>query len=453
LITYMRTDSTRVAQEALDDVRAYIGRVFGADELPEKPVQHRKREGAQDAHEAIRPTSVDRTPESLKNELTRDQLRLYEVVWHRFVASQMKPAVYDQTTIDIAGGPYLFRATGSVIRKKGFLQVFEETNGKSEKNGEGNGSGKDRILPDVAEKEKLALGELDPEQHFTQAPARYTEATLVKELEANGIGRPSTYATIAATLIDRKYISRQKQRFQPTDLGRDVLKFLLVNFENVFNVGFTAQMEEELDKVEDGKDAWKDVVRTFYDRFKHDLDQVDTQNAKSETEVVCDKCGKPMVARWGRNGRFLACSGYPECRNTRPIEGEEPEPTNETCEKCGGPMVIRSGRFGRFLACSNYPECKNTRSIPVGVSCPKEGCGGQLTEKRTRNGRVFYGCANYPKCTFAVWNRPVAEKCEACGFPLLVEKSSKARGDFLECPECKAKKELAAEPSSGSGEE
>jgi len=444
LITYMRTDSTRVADEAIAEVRELIGRAFGPGELPEKPVEHRKGKGAQDAHEAIRPTAAARTPDSLKNQLTRDQFRLYEVVWSRFVASQMKPALYDQTKIDVRGGPYLFRANGSVIREKGFLQVFEETNGKN---------GKDRLLPEVAEGENLRLGEVSPEQHFTQPPARYTEASLVKELEANGIGRPSTYATIAATLIDRKYMRREKQRFFPTDLGRDVLKFLLVHFENVFNVGFTALMEEELDKVEEGKDRWKDVVRTFYERFRQDLDQVNVEDAKSATEIVCDRCGKPMVARWGRNGRFLACTGYPECRNTRPLEGEEPEPTNEVCDKCGGGMVIRSGRFGRFLACANYPACKNTRSIPVGVSCPREGCGGQLTEKRTRTGRVFYGCSSYPKCDFAVWSRPIAEKCEACGFPLLVEKSSKARGDYLECPECKAKKELAAERSGETGEE
>ncbi|MFH1680874.1 MAG: type I DNA topoisomerase [Candidatus Eisenbacteria bacterium] len=444
LITYMRTDSTRVAQEAIDEVRDHIGRAFGAEELPDKPLQHRRGRGAQDAHEAIRPTSVARTPESLKSQLARDQFRLYEVVWRRFVASQMKPALYDQTKIDITGGPYVFRANGSVIRRKGFLQVFEETNGKNGKNG------KDRLLPEVSEGEDLALGEVKPEQHFTQPPARFSEASLVKELEANGIGRPSTYATIASTLIDRKYMRREKQRFHPSDLGRDVLKFLLVYFENVFNIGFTAQMEEELDKVEEGKDRWRDVVRTFYERFRKDLDQVNVQDAKSETEIICDRCGKPMVARWGRNGRFLACSGYPECRNTRPLEGEEPEPTNETCEKCGGGMVIRNGRFGRFLACANYPNCKNTRSIPIGVACPREGCDGQLTEKRTRTGRVFYGCSRYPKCDFAVWNRPAADTCDACGFPMLVEKSSKARGDYRECPECKAKKELASEPAGES---
>lgn len=451
LITYMRTDSTRVAKEALDQVRDFIGETFGKDELPEKPVQHKKGKAAQDAHEAIRPTSVERTPESLKSQLSRDQLRIYDLIWSRFVASQMKPAVYDQTAIDVAGGPYVLRATGSVIRKKGFLRVFQEapSNGKDGK--EGNGT--DRVLPPVEEGESFELQSVEKDQHFTQPPARYTDASLVKELEANGIGRPSTYASITSTLIDRKYINRQKQRFHPTELGRDVLKFLLVNFENIFNVKFTALMETELDKVEEGKDEWRDVVRDFYERFAKDLGQVDVQEAKSETEIVCDKCGKPMIERWGRNGKFLACSGYPDCKNTKPVEGDEPEPTGETCEKCGGEMIIKTGRFGRFLACSKYPECKNTKSIPVGVGCPKEGCEGQLTEKRTRGARIFYGCSAYPECKFAVWNRPVAEACDACGFGLLVEKSTKARGDFLECPECKAKKDPAPEAAGDSSSE
>ncbi len=440
LITYMRTDSTRVADEAIEQVRALIGEKFGPGDLPAKPVVHKKGKKAQDAHEAIRPTSAERLPKSLKAQLTKDQFRLYELIWSRFVASQMTPAVYDQTSIDITGGPYLFRATGSVIRKRGFLKVFREESGNGK-------NGKDRELPPVEEKEPFDLKGFEKEQHFTQPPGRFTDASLVKELEANGIGRPSTYASIASTLVDRKYITREKQRFHPTELGRDILKFLLVNFDNIFNVKFTAQMETELDKVEEGKDAWRNVVRSFYERFEKDLENVDVQAVKSETEIVCEKCGKPMIERWGRNGKFLACSGYPDCKNTKPIEGDEPEPTGEKCDKCGGDMVIKIGRFGRFLACSNYPECKRTRSIPVGVSCPREGCEGHLTEKRSRRGRIFYGCSAYPDCDFALWNKPVVEKCKACGFPLMVEKSTKARGEFLECPECKAKKETAAEPA------
>ena len=440
LITYMRTDSTRVADEAIEQVRALIGEKFGPDDLPAKPVVHKKGKKAQDAHEAIRPTSAERLPESFKTQLTKDQLRLYELIWSRFVASQMTPAVYDQTSVDITGGPYMFRATGSVIRKRGFLKVFQEGGGKDK-------NGKDRELPPVEEKETLDLKGFEKEQHFTQPPGRFTDASLVKELEANGIGRPSTYASIASTLIDRKYIIREKQRFHPTELGRDILKFLLANFDNIFNVKFTALMETELDKVEEGKDCWRDVVRSFYELFEKDLEKVDVQAVKSETEIACEKCGKPMIERWGRNGKFLACSGYPDCKSTKPIEGDEPEPTGEKCDKCDGDMVIKTGRFGRFLACANYPECKRTRSIPVGVSCPKEGCEGHLTEKRTRRGRIFYGCSAYPDCDFALWNKPVVQKCESCGFPVMVEKSTKARGEFLECPECKEKKETAAEPA------
>lgn len=444
LITYMRTDSPRVSDEALEEVRTYITDTFGGDELPAKPNIYSKKKRAQDAHEAIRPTSVMRTPDSVKSQLTRDQIRIYTLVWSRFVASQMNPAVYDQTAIDITGGPYRFRANGSVIRKKGFLQVFEETEN-------GSGGGKDRLLPPVEQGESMERGKITPEQHFTQPPPRFTDASLVKELEANGIGRPSTYASITSTLVSRKYIERQQQRFHPTSLGRDVLKFLLVNFDNIFNVKFTALMEKELDKVEEGTDEWQKVVGDFYKRFKKDLDEVPEKSQevmkelKEETEIACEKCGKPMIKRWGRNGRFLACSGYPECKNTMPMDGEGPEPSGETCEKCGGEMVIKTGRFGRFLACTKYPECKNTKSIPVGVDCPEENCGGHLTEKRTRTGKMFYGCSRYPDCKYAVWTRPVPEKCPDCGFPLMLEKRSKAKGDFLECPQCKTKKEASQE--------
>ncbi|NNE08750.1 MAG: type I DNA topoisomerase [Gemmatimonadetes bacterium] len=444
LITYMRTDSVRVADEAIDEVRGLIQSRYTKDDAPAKPNVYKKKKGSQDAHEAIRPTSSMRTPESMKGDLSKDQFRVYELIWSRFVASQMVPAVYDQTALDITGGPYMFRANGSVMRELGFLKAFQEI---------GDEKSKDRLLPPVEQGEDAALGEVQKDQHFTQPPARFTDASLVKELEANGIGRPSTYASITSTLLDRKYITRDKQRFHPSDLGRAVLKFLLINFENIFNVQFTAEMELDLDKIEEGSDEWREVVGEFYGRFEKDLETVDEKSEevmkelKEETDVECDKCGKGMILRWGRNGRFLACSGYPDCKNTKPLEGEEPEPTGEKCEKCEGDMIIKSGRFGRFLACSNYPECKNTKSIPVGVKCPKEGCGGDLTEKRTRSGKIFYGCANYPKCNFAVWTKPVAEVCPACKFPVMVEKQSKARGPFLECAntECRHKKDLAEE--------
>ena len=450
LITYMRTDSVRVADEAIEEVRSYIESKYGSKDLPAKPNLYKMKKGAQDAHEAIRPTSVNLLPQDLKGILTRDQFRIFELIWSRFVASQMNPAIYDQTSVDVTGGPYLFRANGSIIRELGFLQAFRESADVG-----GNGNDKDRLLPPIEKGEKAELGEVTPEQHFTQPPARFSEASLVKELEANGIGRPSTYASITSTLIQRKYIEREKQRFQPTRLGRDVLKFLLVGFQNVFNVKFTAQMEAELDKIEEGTDRWRDVVQEFYGRFREDLDTIDVKAAevKAElqktTDIKCDKCGELMKERWGRNGKFLACTGYPDCKNTRPLEGEEPEPTGERCEKCGNDMVIKSGRFGRFLACSKYPDCKNTKSIPVGVPCPSENCGGDLTEKRTRGGKTFYGCSRYPDCKFALWNQPTNETCDECGFPVMVEKQSKARGSFLECasPACKARKELSSEPA------
>ncbi len=448
LITYMRTDSTRIADEAIEEVRAYIQTAFGAGDLPAKPNLYKKKKGAQDAHEAIRPTSVLRTPGELKGKLTRDQSRVYELIWSRFVASQMNPAVYDQTAVDITGGKYLFRANGSVMRSLGYLKAFQEAPDARK-----GGDGKDRLLPVIEKGEAARLDEVRKDQHFTQPPSRYTDASLVKELEANGIGRPSTYASITTTLIQRKYIEREKQRFHPTRLGRDVLKFLLVGFQNVFNVSFTARMEAELDKIEDGRDNWRDVVEQFYNRFREDLDTIDEKAAevKAElqktTDILCEKCGNPMKERWGRNGKFLACTSYPECKHTRPLEGEEPEPTGEKCSECGGDMVIKSGRFGRFLACSRYPECRSTRSIPVGVKCPREECDGELTEKRTRGGKTFYGCSGYPDCKFALWNRPVNEKCPACGFPVMVEKQTKARGAFLECADskCRAKKELSGE--------
>ncbi len=445
LITYMRTDSTRIADEAIEDVRGWISENYGPDEIPAKPNIYKMKKNAQDAHEAIRPTTTGRSPSVLKKDLTRDQLRIYELIWSRFVSSQMKPAVYDQTAVHITAGPYLFRANGSVIRELGFLRAFQETS---------DDSGKDRLLPRTEKGEKANLGEIKQDQHFTQPPPRFTDASLVKELEANGIGRPSTYASITSTLIDRKYILRDKQRFEPTELGRDVLRYLLAGFDNIFNVKFTAHMEDDLDKIEEGIDEWQDIVQEFYDRFKKDLKEFDQKSAElkealqKKTDIKCEKCGEPMVERWGRNGKFLACSGYPDCKSTKPIEGDEPEPTGEKCDKCEGDMIIKTGRFGRFLACSNYPECKNTRSIPVGVKCPREGCGGDLTEKRTRGSKIFYGCDNYPKCNFAVWTKPVNEKCDECGFPVMMEKQTKARGSFLECADssCKAKKNAVEQP-------
>ncbi len=441
LITYMRTDSTRIAAQAIEETRRFIANRYGEKSLPAEPRHYRAKKGAQDAHEAIRPTSAFRTPASLKSRLNKDQIRLYELIWNRFVACQMERADFDTTTVSIAARDHLFRATGSVLRFAGFLEVYGDLvdpKSGAEKEME------ELILPPIEKGERLRCLGLLPEQHFTQPPPRFSEASLVKALEEKGIGRPSTYAQIIATLVSRKYVTREKARFFPTELGVVVCKFLVEHFGNIFNVEFTAEMEEELDKIESGEDKWVKVVRAFYEPFKVDLDEV-TKHTKQirkdlekESEETCEKCGKPMIVRWGRNGQFLACTGYPECRSTKPLDGQQPvQETNEVCDKCGGPMVIRTGRFGRFMACKNYPDCKNTKPLSIGVNCPEPNCGGYMTEKRSRKGRVFYGCSRYPACKFATWNKPVAETCTECGSTYMLEKWTKAKGSFLECPSCK----------------
>lgn len=443
LITYMRTDSTRLSAEAVAEARRFIESRHGERFLPKDPRVYRAKKGAQDAHEAIRPTSAFRTPASLKSRLTRDQLRVYELVWSRFIACQMAQAEFDTTTVSITAGEILFRASGSVVRFPGFLEVYGDLvdpKAAAEKGME------ELLLPPIEKGERLRCLGLVPEQHFTQPPPRYSEASLVKALEEQGIGRPSTYAQIIATLVSRKYVTREKARFFPTELGGVVNGFLVGHFDNIFNVEFTAEMEQELDKIEAGEEAWERVVRNFYEPFKKDLDDVASQaralrkRMEKESGETCEKCGRPMVVRWGRNGQFLACTGYPECRSTKPLGGEAPKETGETCEKCGGKMVIRSGRFGRFVACSNYPECKNTKPLSVGVACPEPGCGGYLTEKRSKKGRTFYGCSRYPECSFALWNKPVAEPCPECRSPYMLEKWTKGKGSYLECPSCKAGK-------------
>ncbi|MBM3264232.1 MAG: type I DNA topoisomerase [candidate division Zixibacteria bacterium] len=438
LITYMRTDSTRVADEAVDSARTYIAQEYGADFVPPKPRRFKTKEGAQDAHEAIRPTSAFRTPQDVKTYLTPDQFRLYELVWRRFVASQMKSAVFDVTTVDVNAGPHVFRATGSTPRFAGFLTVYGETadeDGENEENG---------LLPPLAEGERLALKDLVPKQHFTQPPPRYTEATLVKELEARRIGRPSTYAQIISTLRMRKYVTIKRGRFSPSDLGNAVNHILVAAFPNLFDVEFTARMEDELDRIETGDLDWVGTLTAFYQPFNERLQEVNAQRSSLKqsltemTDETCEKCGKPLITRWGRNGRFLACSGYPGCRNTRPLETGDPEvqQTHEQCDKCGTPMVVKKGRFGTFLACSAYPTCQRTRPVSLGIACPETGCGGYLTRRRSQRGRTFYGCSKYPTCKFVVWDTPVAVACPSCTSPIMVEKTDKPGAAGLQCPRC-----------------
>ena len=373
LITYMRTDSTRVANEALNEARGYIQKTYGSDYLPSRAIHYRGRSSAQDAHEAIRPTSAVRTPESLRSHLSSDQYRLYDLIWKRFIASQMNPAILDQTTIDISAGGYLFRATGSVIKFRGFMAVYMESSDEVPIQNRGE-SEEEAILPPVEVGQALDLLKLDPKQHFTQPPPRYTEATLVKELEAKEIGRPSTYAAIISTIQDREYVVKEKGSFLSTDIGKLVNELLIKGFPNILEVQFTAKLEEQLDTIADGKVDWVKVLRDFYQPFHLALEAAPDRMYKArkdmeeESDEICDKCGSKMIVKWGRYSRFLGCSSFPECRNTKSLEAEsekpaEPEETDEVCDKCGEPMVIRTSRAGgKFLSCTGYPKCKNAKA-------------------------------------------------------------------------------------------
>jgi len=447
LITYMRTDSVQVAREAQEETRALIGKRFGREYLPETPPVYRSRGRAQEAHEAIRPSDVARDPRGLARHLTKDQLALYRLIWERFLASQMQPAVYDTVAADITAGPVpdaavakasetapvaLFRAQGQTLKFKGFTAVYVETREESEAGPEEEA---ESAIPPLEVGEVLALLALDPKQHFTQPPARFTEASLVKVLEELGIGRPSTYASILGTIInERGYVHRERRTLFPTQLGIEVTDLLKPFFPEIMDVEFTAQMEDSLDKIEDGDRAWVDTVREFYARFEPELRRAEKEmrNVKAGTETgeACPECGQPLLERWGRFGKFLACSAYPDCRYTRDLSGNEraaDEPTDETCPTCGKPMVIKHGRYGKFIACSGYPECKTTKPVTLGIACPQPGCAGQLVARRSKRGRVFYGCSAYPNCTFVVWQRPVADPCPKCGAAFLTERAARGR--------------------------
>ncbi len=434
LITYMRTDSFRLAPEAEQWAREFITARFGRDYILDNPPRYRSKDSAQDAHEAIRPTYSDKTPERVKPYLSKDQYNLYKLIWDRFIASQMSPAIYDQTTFIISptlkeAGDTEFRVTGSILRFPGFLAVYAGAKDDSDDETEST-------LPDLKEGTTLCISEIEGAQHFTQPPPRYTEATLVKALEDKGIGRPSTYATIISTIQDRKYVVKEDGRFRPTELGGIVNNLLVEKFPDLIDLEFTAKMEAELDEIEEAKLPWVKVVRDFYVPFKEALDDAHRDNGRVKpedipTEEICDQCGKQMVIRWGRHGRFYACSGYPECKNTRPLETVESVVTDQSCDKCGSPMVLKNGRFGRFLACSRYPECKNAKPISTGMQCPLDG--GDIIERKTKKGKSFWSCSNYPNCRFATWYRPVKEQCPKCGAPLLFEKVSKKDGTYLYC--------------------
>jgi len=506
LITYMRTDSTRISEDALQEVRAYIAVKFGPEFLPDSAIIYKSKKDAQDAHEGIRPTSVEHSPDAVAKYLAEDELKLYRLIWNRFVASQMTPAVFDQTTIDISArgkdsSEYLFRATGSVLKFGGFLKVYEEGKDQADEEDE---EMKHR-LPAVAEGEHLKLRHLLPEQHFTEPPPRYNEATLVKKLEADGVGRPSTYASILSTIQEREYVKKEGGRFYPTELGRVVTGLLLENFDDIFDITYTARMEEELDEIEAGKIAWREAIGEFYERFDKDLKHAeehmtDIKRMERPTDLICEKCGKPLVIKWGRHGSFIACTGYPDCtytrelavdlpdvdkvdlaeqgdeeycencgrpmvlkkgrfgtffactgypdcKTTKPIGGAQKKPDvplDEKCPQCGSNMVLKTGRFGEFTACGNYPACKHVKQKTIGMKCP-ECSAGEVVERRSKRGKTFYGCNRWPDCNFVTWGKPVQEKCPECGGPYMVEKWLKA-GPVLQCPkaECKHKQPILA---------
>ncbi len=470
LITYMRTDSTRVSADALNTVRHFIEGQYGKNYLPNKPNAYRSKKGAQDAHEAIRPTSMEYRPERVRRFLRRDAFQLYSLIWDRFVASQMVPALFDQTAFEIPVREAVFRATGQQIKFDGFMKVYIE--GRDERTSQANGSDGDEaedesrdnegVLPDLQKGDRLKLLSMDPKQHFTQPPPRYTQASLIKELDEKGIGRPSTYAAIISNILDREYVVQDERRsLAPTELGFLVTDLLVESFPDILNVEFTAGMEGELDKIEEGKEAWTKAMKRFYTPFARDLKKAesemrDVKRQEVPTDIACDKCGAMMVIKWGRNGEFLACPSYPECKNTKNLKRNEKgevqvaaeEEVNETCEQCGRPMLLRWGKYGKFLGCSGYPECKNIRPlekpVDLGVKCP-ECKEGNLKERKSRRGKIFYSCDRYPDCKFATWDRPVAGSCPRCGEPVLVEKVTKRSGHMRYCrkKECGYKVQVA----------
>ena len=443
LITYMRTDSVRVADSAIAQARDFIAQQFGARYLPDTPVAHKSgktQTRVQDAHEAIRPTDVLRRPEDLKKHLDARQLKLYTLIWRRFVASQMTPAVFETTKVDFELGRFVFRATGSRMLFDGYHVLYHEAHEPEE------GKTLEDLppIPPLAQGDVVEVKQIMPHQHFTEPPPRYSEASLVKELERLGIGRPSTYATIVSTLKARWYATAKDRRFAPTPLGEIVWRVMKRSFPAVFEVGFTAQMENELDKVEEGDLAWQQVLGDFWGPFSKALDAVDVQQIIHDVHDLselhkekCPTCGSGLAVRSGRFGPFIACARYPECRFTRPVRRDKvpDRPTTEVCQECGAPMVIKTGRYGEFLACTRYPACKHTRPVPLGVKCPK--CGvGDLAERRTKKGRNFFGCLRYPECDYSIWNRPVAVACPSCGFVGMEEKETKARGVTRKCLKC-----------------
>jgi DNA topoisomerase I len=444
LITYMRTDSVALSQTATSEAKEVITSKFGAEYALAKPRTFKnKAKNAQEAHEAIRPTQLDNEPDAIKKHLSPDQFKLYRLIWRRTLASQMAAAILDATAVDLDAGPrFRFRATGQVIRFPGFMKVYIEGTDEPDEEQEG-------MLPALQDNETVELKQLLPEQHFTQPPPRFTEASLVKTLEEHGIGRPSTYASIIQTLATRKYVRIEKRTFFPEDVGMVVNDLLVNHFPRYVDYTFTAQLEENLDAISRGEEQWQPVLKQFWDPFITLLKQKEQEIQKSDvvnekTDQICPECGKGLVIKLGRRGKFLACSGFPDCRHTEPLkngqeqEAEEPVMSDQTCDKCGAGMLIKNGRYGKFLACSAYPECKNiqplVKPVALGISCPQ--CQeGELQEKKSRYGKIFYSCNRYPKCKYALWDKPLEQACPKCSFPVIVEKTTKREGTVHKCPQ------------------
>lgn len=468
LITYMRTDSPRISNEAMTEARELIQAKFGVEYLPATPNIYKTSKAAQEAHEAVRPTSAARDPESIRQYLDQDQYNLYKLIWNRFIASQMVPAILDVTRIDSTPvgtkDRYVFRSTGTIVKFPGHTIVYmegvdKELPSQKPKADQEAEDDNERLLPPLSEGEQLRLVEqegqavmgLTSKQHFTQPPPRYNEALLIKELEEKGIGRPSTYAAIISTIQDRKYVEKTEGRLVPTETGITVHDYLMKGFPELINVDFTSHLEEQLDEVEEGTKPWVTAVRDFYTPFTKELERAKTipgpkDTVEPPTDIPCEKCGKMLEIKWGRNGKFLACPGYkddPPCKNTQNFEKLEDGTikvvpkleitTDQKCDKCASPMVVKTGRFGKFIACSAYPQCKTTKPLALGVKCPQPDCGGDLVQKRTRKGRSFFACSNYPKCEYALWDRPVPKTCPTCQAPFLIEKVSKQAGRSVQC--------------------
>jgi DNA topoisomerase I len=452
LITYMRTDSTRISKEAAMEALKLVRDKFGDEYALEKPRFFKNRKKAQDAHEAIRPTSVFNTPEKIKPFLSKDQFALYELIWKRFVASQMKQALMNKISISIAAGPYLFTASGSSVAFPGFMTLYMTTDDQIESDSQK----KKDDFPELSEGGVLKLNELEPKQHFTMPPPRFSEASLVKELEENGIGRPSTYAAILSTIREKGYVDLVKGYFKPNELGFIVNDLLVKSFPDVLDVEFTANMENDLDRIEAAEVDYSEILRQFYDAFEKELEAASTgmlsvKGIGFPTDLTCPQCNHRLHIRMGRNGQFLGCNNYPECTYTRnytrdekgvvhAIEPSSDQPSDKICDKCGKPMLIKDGRYGTFFACSGYPDCKTTLSTnsngsgeKTGVDCPEQDCNGELVQRSSKRGKIFYGCSRFPDCTFATWDKPVAKECPECGAKFLVEKTTKKQGTFLTC--------------------